>query len=210
MLGGNVALVALTSLLQIVATGVLVGLLSVVVGEAILGKEMSLGAAWAKIRPRLWSLVGLSLLLTVLIWLGLALCLLPGVVATTFWCMAPAIVVLERGSVLGSLGRAGTLVSGAFWRTLGVVVLLAVIYFVLNAALSAPFSVLAALLSPPDAVFGSGGQIVVQQALVSIGRVAAGTVGYPFVAATITLLYVDQRMRREGLAQQLASVHGQP
>jgi len=210
VLGGNVALVAVSTLLEIVATGVLVGMLSAVVGEAVRGRQTSISAAWASIRHRIWRVIGLALVLTVLIGLGLALCLVPGVVALTFWCIAPAALVLERGTVLGSIGRAGALVSGAFWRTLGVVVLLAVIYLVLNAALTAPFFVLSVLFGPPDALFGSGWQFLAQQAFVAIGRVAAGTVGCPFVASAIALLYVDQRIRREGLASQLGSVHGQP
>jgi len=40
----------------------------------------------------------------------------------------------------------------------------------------------------------------------TIGVVVASTLTEPFIAATTVLLYTDQRIRREGLAAELASV----
>jgi hypothetical protein len=42
----------------------------------------------------------------------------------------------------------------------------------------------------------------------TIGSILAGTLTYPFVAAVTVLLYVDLRMRREGLDLTLARAAG--
>ena len=52
-------------------------------------------------------------------------------------------------------------------------------------------------------------RFVVNTAISTVGGVIVSTVALPFVAGVITLLYIDRRMRKEGLditlAQQRAS-----
>ena len=65
-IGGDVtALVA--ALLSLPISVIATGLLTVVVGQAVLGRRVSAGAAWRAARPQFWRLVGLTLLIGLIV-----------------------------------------------------------------------------------------------------------------------------------------------
>ncbi len=197
------SLVAL--LLQFVGVVLLTGMLTAVVGQAVLGRDLSIGEAWDRVRPLAWRLIGLALLITLAVVVGLLFCVLPGLVLAVFFSLAAAVLVLERTSVTQAISRSWSLVGSAFWRTLWILVLVWVIYGVITTAVSIPFSIVSVVVPPVDQS-GSVNEVafVVGQALSGIGSVIAGTIGYPFIAAAIALTYIDRRMRREGLDLELA------
>jgi hypothetical protein len=93
-------------------------------------------------------------------------------------------------------------VTRSFWRVFGITLLAGIIVAIAGGILQLPFSVL-------GAVSGSGiGATIV----IVIGAIAAGTVTRPITAGVTVLLYVDMRMRKEGLdlALRTASGTGQP
>jgi hypothetical protein len=93
-------------------------------------------------------------------------------------------------------------VNRSFWRVFGITLLAGIIVAIAGGILQLPFSVL-------GAVSGSGiGATIV----IVIGAIAAGTVTRPITAGVTVLLYVDMRMRKEGLdlALRTASGTGQP
>ena len=200
MVGSMVAL-----LLQFVGVVLLTGMLTAVVGQAVLGRDLSIGEAWDRLRPLAWRLIGLVLLVTVAVVAGLVLCILPGLVLAVFFSLAAAVLVLERATVTGAVSRSWSLVGSAFWRTLWILLLVWVIYGVITTAVSIPFSIVSVVLPPIDET-GAVNEVsfLVGQALSGIGSVIAGTIGYPFIAAAIALTYIDRRMRREGLDLELA------
>jgi hypothetical protein len=198
-----------TAAVQTVALILLTGVLTVVVGQAVLGAEMTIGQAWAALRPRAWRLIGLSLLLAVIVGAGFVACVFPGIIIGVFLALATPALILEKSRVTRAIGRSWTLVTGAWWRTFGIVLLVLIIYGVITTAVSVPFSLASFLISPVDATGSiNSGWYVVTQALSAVGSVAAGTIGYPFVAAAIALVYIDRRMRREGLDLVLARAAG--
>ena len=167
--------------LQVLATIVLSGMLTVAVSEAVLGRRPSAGQVWAKARPRVLALIGLSLLTGLLVTLAVAVFVLPGAVLLTVsgaaggiallfgvpaaiwlavWASirlafaAPALLLEDLG-VVASMRRSWRLVHGSWWRMLGVLLLTSVIASVANGLLQAPFSiiggVLAAVATPESA-----------------------------------------------------------
>lgn len=194
-----------SGVVQAIALILLTGVLTVVVGQAVLGRDMGVGDAWTAVRPLAWRLIGLSLLLALVIGLGFLLCIVPGVIFWVFLALAGAALVLEKSKVTTAMGRSWTLVSGSWWRTFGILVLVYVIYTIITTAVSAPFSIVSVVVPPIDAAGNvNEGWFLLGQGVSAIGSIVAGTIGYPFVAASIALLYVDRRMRREGLDLQLA------
>lgn len=194
------------ALVQIVATILLTGVVTAVIGQAVLGRPITPGQAWAMVRPRAWRLLGLGLLVGLIVGIAAIFCLIPGVVLGVYLSVSAAALVLERSTVTESMGRSWRLISGGFWRTLGALTLLVIIYFVINIAVGVPFSI-------PEFVFPSVDsttlevdetRFVINQALGAIGSVIVGTITLPFMAAGISLIYIDRRMRTEGLDITLA------
>ncbi|GAB7193692.1 hypothetical protein NUM3379_44020 [Kineococcus sp. NUM-3379] len=123
------------------------------------------------------------------------------------WSLAAPVLLLEGAGVLTALRRSAELVRGSFWRVLGIVLLTLVIVMAVVTALSVPFSLLSGLIGTVVLVSGdpvpSLGVLLLQQAVAGLGTIATGAVAYPFSASVTALLYIDLRMRREGLDVEL-------
>ena len=196
---------------------VLTGVLTAVIGRGVLGRELTLAEAWQQIRPLLWQLLGLSLLTGLLIGLvigvpvliavglgvavgpaGLAIGIplgLAGFVAGVYLyvrlSLAPAALILERCGITQSLRRSGVLVHGSWWRIAGILVLTSIIGFFVSGVLQVPFGIFAAVTSDSSSVFA----VLASQ----IGAGIAACLVTPFTTGVHALLYVDRRMRAEGL-----------
>ncbi len=196
---------ALTTLL----TTLLNGFLAAVMGRAALGREVTFSIAWAEVQPRLLPLLGVGLVYSVVTTIGLMLCIVPGVLAYVFWALASSALILERGTFKQAFSRSVRLVKGSFWRVLGILALAWIIEYLFNNIIQLPFTlgtgVFSQVLNPSAAaVVPSTGDLL----LASVGQIISGTIATPFVALVTVIIYLDQRMRREGMDIELARAAG--
>jgi hypothetical protein len=206
---GDLFLVVLpTALLATLLTTVVNGLLAAVMGRAALGRDATFAMAWAEVRPRLLPLLGVGLVYSVVTTIGVMLCIIPGVVAYVFWALASPALVLERGTFRQAFSRSVKLVKGAFWRVFGILLLAGIIEYLFSNIIQLPFSLgsgtFQQLLNPSQVVVPSTGDLLLQ----SVGQIIAGTIATPFVALVTVIVYLDQRMRREGMDIELARAAG--
>ncbi|MBK5307444.1 MAG: hypothetical protein JJD92_12215 [Frankiaceae bacterium] len=213
-----------SSLVTAIATLILTGIITVIAGRGVLGQPMTLGQAWTELRPRLWRLLGLSLLTTLLIYgsllagitvaavlvvamgagglvLGIPIGIAGACLAVYLYCrlaLAPCAVVLEKAGVRTSLRRSGTLVRGSWWRVFGVLFMAWIVAAVVGQVVQTPF--IAFGIAP---TLLGGGELSSDPSrflvLTYIGAGIAQTVITPFTSGVRALLYVDRRMRAEGL-----------
>lgn len=199
VLGASLIGTAITALAQVILAGVL----TVVVSRAVLGRQITLGEAWTELRPRLLSLVGMSLLVFVTASLALVACLLPGIYLYTMWWLAAPALILERIGVTASMKRSWRLVTGSFWRTFLVLLLTVVLTAVIAGIVAVPFQFIGGF----DA-FTGGSELGTISTLSlfgsTLGAIVGGTLTAPFTAGVTALLYIDRRMRLEGLDLELA------
>ncbi|SER85033.1 hypothetical protein SAMN05216188_116114 [Lentzea xinjiangensis] len=205
LLGGT-----LLSLLPLLfGTVFLSGFITVVVGHAVLGEPVTFAQAWDEFKPRLLPLLGATLLAGLLITVGLVFCAVPGVYLWVLFALVTPALVLERCGVGTAFGRSKNLVKGAWWRTFGVLLLTVVIGMVISWIISLPFQLLGAastgFSADPAAALSIGSLL-----LSTVGAIIASTITLPFSAAVTVLLYVDRRMRAEGMDIELqrAAGHG--
>jgi hypothetical protein len=198
----------LSVLLLLIGTVFLSGFITVVVGHAVLGRPVSFGQAWEEFKPRLMPLLGATLLSGLAITIGVILCIIPGVYLGVLFSLVGSALVLERCGVGAAFGRSKTLVTGAWWRTFGILLLAAVISWIISWIISLPFGLASGLsgsLTDPTAALSAGSLI-----LSTIGAIIASTITLPFTSAVNVLVYVDRRMRAEGMDIELqrAAGHG--
>ncbi len=192
------------------------GFVTVVVGTAVIGRPQTVREAWTATRPRLLPLLGLTLIYpAVLAGVGIVIFLLAtvagplavvagiGAVVAGIWLMvlftfAPTALVLENAGIGRAFGRSLQLVSGSWWRVLGITLLGLVISGAVAFVINLPFLVASGDLTGP--VSFSTSSLVWSTA----GAIVGSVITEPFVTAVTVLLYTDQRMRREGLAEELA------
>ena len=113
--------------------------------------------------------------------LGLLL-IVPGIYLFVRWYFVPQAVVLEGARNAAALRASSRLVTGAWWRTFGLVVLVNVLVGLTILLLGAPFTALAD---------------TTDRALWALsGNILATSVTQPFIALFSTFLYYDLRERK--------------
>lgn len=140
---------------------------------------------------------------------ALGLLIVLGLVSLFFYVrflLATQAIVLEGQGPLAGLRRSWRLVGGSFWRTIGIMILMGILIYLL--------STIPALLVSFALNFASGGALanlarnqVITLVVAYIGLIVA----LPLQLAVYTLLYYDLRIRKEGydlelMAQQVAVV----
>lgn len=196
---------AITSLFSFLGSVLVEGASLTVLAHHYRGEETdwkdSLRVGWGRFLP----LIAATLLVSLGAGFGLIFCLVPGVFLFTMWAVTPAALVTERLGPFAAMGRSYQLVRGRFWPVLGAIVLAYLLYMIANQIIG--------VITGVTTVLGSlnGEQIsflpsVIGSALVSI-------VAAPFLAAMITVIYFDLRVRKEGydlelMAQDLRQIEG--
>jgi hypothetical protein len=114
-------------------------------------------------------------------------------------------LVLEGQRPVAALRRSSALVRGSWWRVFGITLLVYVVGRLTGGLIGIPFSLLSGVsLAGSDDSYTAGGLL-----WGAIGGIVSGTVSYPIISGSIAILYIDRRMRREGLDLTLArSVSG--
>jgi len=218
-----------SSLIQAVfttlATVLLSGLLTYVLGQSVLGRKPDFAQTWRSTRGRLPSLLGLSVLTGLLSLLATAALIGPGVFllannntaagvtllilgvvglivvavwASTKIALAAPAIVLEGHGVLTGLRRSFTLTKGAFWRVFGITLLAGILAGLVGSLLGLPFSVVGIAIVGITGLDADNAQLVLT--FVShLSALLSGAITTPFVASVTGLLYIDRRIRLEAL-----------
>jgi hypothetical protein len=180
---------------------ILTGMLTIAVTQDVLGISLTIGQVWERTRGRIWRLIGLAVLTTLLQFLGLLLCLAPGIWLWGIWAVSVPALMVENSTVRGALGRSRALVSGTFWRVWGIRALGALMVMFVGGFILAPFEIIGIVVDS-DVFSASGGSShvpVLFVVLTAIGSAVSATFTAPVRAGIDSLLYVDLRMRKEGL-----------
>ncbi|WP_371151712.1 hypothetical protein [Buchananella felis] len=117
---------------------------------------------------------------------------------------APAVLVLEKATILQSFKRSWSLTAGNFWRVFGILAVSSLITIAIGAALEM------ALALPILAAFsltleGGGAGAYWPLLIVTVVKQAFSlAIVLPFTAAVMSLVYIDLRIRKEGLDVDLA------
>jgi hypothetical protein len=213
------------TLLNLLGGALLTGALVSVVSRAVLGQPATVGDAWNAVRPRAWALIGVAFATVLAYLLPIVLVVVLGVLTGgigfllvipllpfevwlwTVLSLAPAVLVLERTRVFASLTRSRVLSMRAFWRVFGILALTYLITTVIASILSVPVIIIGeyTVLSDGSATLGAG--FLVATAVVSG---LAQTIVAPYNAALRALVYVDLRMRTEGLDVALQAAAATP
>ncbi|WP_165867113.1 glycerophosphoryl diester phosphodiesterase membrane domain-containing protein [Schaalia canis] len=218
-----------SSAVNAIAIMILSGMLALTVTDAVLGRMTSIEHAWERIRPRVWKLLGLSLivglisvaatsivviafvalgaatyaatespvLVTVLIILfGLPVMMIVAFFVQVKLLFAPTVLAIEGQGVFASISRSFTLSKGSFWRVLGRLLLITLVTGFIGAILGSISGILQSVL-PFFTTYALS---------MAIGTFLTGLLTaflIPVSAAFQTLMYIDERMRKENLAPSL-------
>ncbi len=228
----------LSALLSLIVSAIVEAIVTVQVASSTLGSRLRLRGLWRRLRGRRGAVIGWAALTggAVLVGFGvvtlgvvglsltggtgavigvlLGFLLFAGLFVVFVWLwvklgFVPAAIVLERTSILASMRRSWRLTTGAFWRTFGIRLLVAVIIGVATSIITTPisfaFTLGAGVLQPNGSPTDSLTSTLIASTIATQAVTAIiSAVGLVVTTATTALLYLDQRMRQEGLDLDLA------
>jgi hypothetical protein len=224
-----------TAVFTSIALLVLTGVMAAVVGERIMGRRVTWTVARDRLRPVAWPLLrvvgavtfivagtvavalgpGIALSVTgsnsggpALLAIGFLLLVVPVIYAWTTLSLAPAAVVLERRGARAALRRSRKLAHGGWWRVFWISLLAWVTASIVGTILSLPFLIFGGGLS--DIFAGRSDNLSFVVLLMrALGGFVAGTLARPFQGGVSALLYIDRRMRAEGLDMALQAANAE-
>lgn len=135
-----------------------------------------------------------------------------GALVLTAWlatrlAFVPSVLMLERLSIRAAVKRSWSLSVGYFWRTFGILLLVGFILYMVSSIISTPLSLLsgfgATLINPNGSMEESIGLMIAIVILSFVISVVFSAMSAVIQTATAALLYLDLRMRKEGLDLEL-------
>ncbi|MFB6437286.1 hypothetical protein ACFCVY_10960 [Streptomyces sp. NPDC056411] len=152
---------------------------------------------------------------------GLLLAVLGGLVASAvniwLWVrfsLASPALMLEKQGVIASMRRSAKLVRGAWWRVLGAQLLAFLLIGIVEFIIQIPATLIAFLIDGESLLDWANGSSNTTSwsflIVLGIGAVISSTITFPISAGVTSLLYMDQRIRREALDLELARAAGLP
>lgn len=224
-------------LVSIVGSAFLQGIVVTDTSRAVLGEKLSLRSVWKATWPRFWTLLGWTFLVlaAVLVALGIvggfgALVIVQGgagivigilvivfgvagLAALSIWiftklAIVPSVIVMERATLAQAMSRSWHLTTGSFWKTFGVIFLIAMILNIAAQIITTPlsfvFGIVPGLLDPTGSdVTATVIFLLIAEVVLVLITVVLSAIMSVVQSGAIALIYVDLRMRREGLDIEL-------
>ncbi|OYX58364.1 MAG: hypothetical protein B7Y93_01740 [Micrococcales bacterium 32-70-13] len=183
------ALIGWTALLGAVVMAALAVLIGLSLGFFVVGDPLAIAGGVVVL------LIGVLGLIVVSVWIG------------TMLAFVPAAIVIERLPLGTAVRRSWRLVRGGFWRILGTLLLVAVMVNIAASVVTTPFQLAATFAAPlvnPAGEVETDLTVFLALNLVVVAITAVvGAIGAVLTTAAASLLYIDRRMRTEGLDLEL-------
>jgi hypothetical protein len=175
------------------------------VSETYLGREVSVGQAYRAILPRFLSLLGASILVTLVVWFGFILLVVPGVIFGLWLFLTTPSIVVEGRRATSGMARSKALASGNLGKIFAVGFLAGLISLVITLPTTYLGGMVTTLLGRNNLMLG----MFINRFMSVLSQILATPIG----AAASILLYYDLRIRKEGfdlqmLAQTMGSDQG--
>ncbi|MCB0978984.1 MAG: hypothetical protein KDB02_16140, partial [Acidimicrobiales bacterium] len=155
-----------------------------VLSAAYVGGEVGWRESLAFARTRLASVIGLTLLTGLGTALGFVLCIVPGVLAFTWWSVATPALLMEGLGAVDAMSRSTRLAKQRFWPVLGAMLLSSLLAGIFQGMVSAPL--IGLLFTDVNGIV-----LYVVEGIVNLIALILVT---PFTAAFTLALYVDLRV----------------
>jgi hypothetical protein len=201
----NSALIGLAAFLVItvvslLSTAFVIAVCTRIVADAYIDRDSGARAAVRAVRPRVFAVIGLTILVTICQAIGFAFCIVGVLVPLTLFAVAIPALILEGITVSTAISRSINLTRANAGHVLGVVLVARLLVSVLSVGLSA--AVIVVLRSGHSVVSAVIGQ--------SIANAVAAILTTPFVATATVALYFDLRIRNEAFDVQLLMQRNEP
>jgi hypothetical protein len=171
----------------------------VAVSEVHLDRPASVFGSFSRIKGHILGVVFLSLLITIFAGAACIALIVPGVLLFLMWSLAVQAKVLEDKGIFDSMSRSMDLTKGSRGRIFVIWLLFALLSFGINWLVQWPITEAAGVSSRGAIIRASMMWQVISQTAGFISQILVG----PLVTIALSLVYYDQRVRKEAFDLQL-------
>jgi len=164
------------------------------VSSVYLGETPTVGGSLAFAASRLLPVIGLSILYFIGIIPAFLALFIPGVWLSVAWSMSYPALLSEGIGPVAALGRSFRLVRGRWWPTFGALFVMYLLVAVVSGILGVLFGATLVAATDNEAVAAT---------VYTIVNTLSSMITLPLVAAVLTIIYFDLRVRKEGFDLQL-------
>lgn len=165
-----------------------------------LDRPTTIGTAYSSAKGSMGRVTGISFAIGIAVGIGFLLLIGPGIYLALAWSLAIPVTVLEGGGLGISTTRSKALTKGGFGRIFVVYLLIfgltMIVGMILQFALLIPLGLLGAIRA-------TGNLQAATHALQAVGSFVSTSLVGPLLTIALTLIYYDQRVRKEGFDLQL-------
>ena len=133
--------------------------------------DASVGDLFGSITPKLFALLMLTIVTSVLVVIGFFFFIIPGLILALMWAVAVPVLVAEDLGVFASMSRSSELTKGNRWRLIGLFIVIYVLVFIITLVVQ--------LLAAITPILG-----------VIVGILLAIVI-FPYVAIIVAVLYYE-------------------
>jgi MFS family permease len=200
-IGASLPVTVIGAIVSMVTAFILQGSLTRAAVDDLSGSGVKFGAALGDGFRYFFPLLIVAILVTLGIYIGLILLVIPGIILALRWSITAPVVVIERDGPTRSMGRSAELTEGHRWAIFGLFILFAVFFWITLIVVGALFSALGVATESPIVGLEAFG-------LVFMGVNAAVQALTTLISTTGTAaLYFELRRVKEGVGvEQIASV----
>ncbi len=180
----------------------------IAVSEVHLDRQIGVMESYSRVKHRFLEIIALIFVVGLATGFGFLLCIAPGVILALMWSLAVPAAVLENKGLGDALSRSQELAKGGWGRIFVVGLLFYVLRMAVLFLLQWPIMLVAAI------VFRNNFEAM--QALNQVASAAAafisGTLAVPLATISFSLIYYDQRVRKEAfdLQYMMSTMGGDP
>lgn len=171
----------------------------VAVSNYHLDRPVGIGSAFSAAKSSMLRVVLISLAIGIAAGIGLIFLIVPGVILFLMWSLAIPVTVLEGGGLNASTSRSKQLTQGSRGRIFVIYLLMIVLTWIVTAIFQIPIGMMVAVMRGGNAV----AMLPVVQAVSAVGTFISTSLVGPLLTIAVTLIYYDQRVRKEGFDLQL-------
>jgi uncharacterized membrane protein len=171
----------------------------VAISDVHLGRTSGIGVAYAGIRDSLLDIILAMIIIGIGVTLGIILCIVPGILMGLAWSTAIPTIVIEKQGPLDAMQRSSQLTKGNRGSIFLIMLLVTLISYVIATIIEAPI-ILATGFSK---LFNPKGITPETQVFLQIANFLASTLVAPVSTIATSLVYYNQRVRKEGFDLQL-------
>ena len=182
------------SIIQLLASLFAQGATVAAVSDVYLERPAGIGQSFARLRGNILSILFAMIFMGMAIGFGLILLIVPGIIIAVALSLTIPAVVIENRTPVDAMKRSWDLTRDGRWRVFTVFVL----YFIVSIVVSLIFE-LPGLIMGTVLKFGDPSNVsALPQIVTQIGTFFASCLVTPLGTIASSLLYYDQRVRKEG------------